>query len=129
MKPGLPVIVSLMLAFPAMVLAAENIEPPPSVAKPQAGKQKAVKQSDVPSLPEELENDSRNLPEPEVRIIKRKDATIEEYRVKGKIRYIKIRPVKGPAYYMFDSNGDGQVDTREDDLANPPINRWILMEW
>ncbi len=81
-----------------------------------------------PPLPEEPQQ-STEIPEPEVNIIHRKDRTIEEYRVNGVLRYIKITPSHGPAYYMIDTNGDGFVDQRFDDLENPPTNQWILMEW
>ncbi|MGD8483784.1 MAG: DUF2782 domain-containing protein [Thioalkalispiraceae bacterium] len=80
-----------------------------------------------PPLPDEMVDDE--LPEPEVTIIHRKEAVIEEYRVNGQLRYAKITPTKGPAYYMIDTDGDGQLDKRKDNLDNPPINQWILKRW
>lgn len=82
----------------------------------------------LPTLPDEA-SDSRNIPQPEVRIIRKKEAVIEEYRVNGRLRFVKITPSVGKPYYMVDTNGDGVLETREDDLANPPINQWILLEW
>lgn len=82
----------------------------------------------IPTLPEE-ESDSRNIPQPEVRIIRNKDAVIEEYRVNGQLRFIKITPSVGKPYYMIDTDGDGVLETRNDNFANPPINQWILLEW
>lgn len=82
-----------------------------------------------PPPPEVLEEEGKHLPEPEVTIIKRKGATIEEYRVNGQLRYAKITPASGPAYYMVDTDGDGQLDTRNDNLSNPPIQQWILWKW
>ncbi|HEB55588.1 MAG TPA: DUF2782 domain-containing protein [Gammaproteobacteria bacterium] len=81
-----------------------------------------------PPLPKEPQK-STDIPEPEVKIIHRKDRTVEEYRVNGVLRYIKIIPSYGPAYYMVDTNGDGTLDQRFDDLENPPINQWILLQW
>ncbi len=81
-----------------------------------------------PPLPEEPQK-STNIPEPQVNIIHRKDRTIEEYRVNGVLRYIKITPSYGPPYYMIDTNGDGFVDQRFDDLENPYNNQWILLQW
>ena len=43
----------------------------------------------IPTLPDE-EDDSRNIPQPEVRIIRKKDAVIEEYRVNGHLRLLKL---------------------------------------
>ena len=82
----------------------------------------------IPSLPDEAE-DSRNIPQPEVRIIRKKNAVIEEYRVNGHLRFIKITPSVGSPYYMVDTDGDGVLETRNDNFANPPINQWILLEW
>lgn len=82
----------------------------------------------IPTLPDEAD-DSRNIPQPEVRIIRKKDAVIEEYRVNGHLRFIKITPSVGSPYYMVDTDGDGVLETRNDNFANPPINQWILLEW
>jgi len=80
-----------------------------------------------PPLPEESTGD--NLPEPEVNIIQRDDRTVEEYRVNGQLRYIKVIPKKGKPYYFVDTNGDGALDQQFDSLENPPINQWILWSW
>ncbi len=84
---------------------------------------------EVPPPPPELLEGDKHLPEPEVTIIQRKDAIVEEYRVNGQLRYAKITPVKGPAYYMVDTDGDGLLETRHDDLRNPPVQQWILFKW
>ena len=84
--------------------------------------------SNIPTLPDETD-DSRNIPQPDVRIIRKKDAVIEEYRVNGLLRFIKITPSIGSPYYMVDTDGDGVLETKEDDFANPPINQWLLLEW
>ena len=119
-----------LIVFSSMVMAADNVPPPPSMDKSKTNTtvNNKTKREKIPVLPNEAD-DSRNIPQPEVRIIKKKDTVIEEYRVNGKIRYIKITPRSGPAYYMVDKDGDGVVETRENDLDNPPINQWILLEW
>ncbi|MBI3560920.1 MAG: DUF2782 domain-containing protein [Gammaproteobacteria bacterium] len=102
--------------------------PPPSLEAPNTDK--IAPEPDVvvpPDLPKE--SDSREPPKPEVNIIHREDATVEEYRVGGKLRYAKIIPKHGKPYYMVDTDGDGTLDTRYNDLENPPVNQWILMEW
>ena len=90
----------------------------------------AVSHADVPPPPplDEIRS-SEDIPEPEVVIIHKEEVIIEEYRVRGQLRYAKIIPAKGVPYYMFDSDGDGILDTRHDDLDNPPINQWILFRW
>ena len=99
-------LLSLILILPLTLSAQEDPAPPPP-------------------LPE----DNTGLPEPEVTIVRKKDAVIEEYRINGQLRYAKIKPTKGPAYYMIDTDGDGLLDKRDDNLDNPPINQWILLRW
>jgi len=75
-------------------------------------------------------DDSRNIPEPEVNIIHRKDTTIEEYRINGRLRYVKITPRVGKPYYLVDKDGDGELESRHTDLDGiPPIAEWILLKW
>ncbi len=81
-----------------------------------------------PPLPEELEG-YEDVPQPEVTIIQREDRTIEEVRINGQLRYVKVTPNKGVPYYFIDTDGDGAVDTRKNDLDNPTINQWILKRW
>jgi hypothetical protein len=43
---------------------------------------------------------------------------------------IKVVPQVGPAYYMLDTNGDGKMDVKKNDLdKNTDINQWLLFEW
>ena len=100
------VLLSLMLFLPFTLSAQDNQAPPPP-------------------LPE----DNTGLPEPEVTIVHKKDSVIEEYRINGQLRYAKIKPSKGPAYYMIDTDGDGILDKRDNNLDNPPINQWIPLRW
>lgn len=119
-----------LVIFSHVLFAADNIPPPPSLNK--AEENFTVKKNQVaPTLPVETDkaDDSRNIPQPEVRIIRKKDTVIEEYRVNGRLRFIKITPSVGPPYYMVDTDGDGILETREDNFSNPPINQWILLEW
>lgn len=117
-----------LFVFSTLTFAVDDI--PPSLNK----EEKAFTTTNTsnneapPSLPDEAD-DSRNIPQPEVRIIRKKDVVIEEYRVNGHLRFIKITPSIGNPYYMVDTDGDGVLETREDNFSNPPINQWILLEW
>lgn len=51
---------------------------------------------------------------------------ITQYRVSGKLRAVKVQPARGPAYYLFDRNGDGIVD---EEGGNPPQTYFKLFEW
>ncbi len=81
-----------------------------------------------PPLPDELEGYG-NIPQPEVTIIHEEDRVIEEVRISGELRYIKVTPKSGPPYYFIDTDGDGQLETRRNELDNPTINQWILKRW
>ena len=88
----------------------------------------AADEAPPPPLPEELQN-YEDVPQPEVTIIRREDRIIEEVRMNGQLRYIKVTPNKGAPYYFIDTDGDGNVDTRKHELDNPTINQWILKRW
>lgn len=66
---------------------------------------------------------------PEVTIIERDDATIYEYRINGQVYMVRVQPVAGPPYYLVDSDGDGQLDVRDNRAWNNSINQWLLFEW
>jgi len=56
--------------------------------------------------------------------------TVEEYRVNGQLRQIKVRPRGRPAYVLPDFNSDGSLDTRSDDFSTPlSIPHWTLSRW
>jgi hypothetical protein len=68
--------------------------------------------------------------EPEVTIIRRDDAIIEEYRVGGQLYMIKVTPRKGIPYYLVDTDGDGRLDSRRSELAEDlMIPSWTLFRW
>lgn len=86
---------------------------------------------DAPQPPAQVESTQPDqaMPEDQVTIIQKKDTLIEEHRVNGQLRYAKITPSRGKPYYLYDSTGDGILDSRDNDLDNPPIQRWILFRW
>ncbi|MGY0557686.1 MULTISPECIES: DUF2782 domain-containing protein [unclassified Lysobacter] len=50
---------------------------------------------------------------------------IEEYRVAGQLKVIKVTPARGPTYYLRDENDDGKPD---DGSPVSPVY-WELFEW
>jgi len=69
--------------------------------------------------------------EPSVVITEKEGERIEEYSQDGRVYMVKITPVKGPAYYYLDEDGDGQLELRESDRAHGPVRPvyWKLKEW
>ena len=51
---------------------------------------------------------------------------VTEYRVDGMVRVIKVQPPRGPAYYLYDRNGE-IVSTRAGD--DSPQVYFRLFEW
>lgn len=68
--------------------------------------------------------------EPEITIVQQGENRIEEYRINGKLYMIKVVPKKGFPYYLMDNDGDGQLETRRNDL-DPDIivPRWTLFRF
>jgi len=68
--------------------------------------------------------------EPEVTITQHEGEMIEEYRVNNELYMIKVIPRKGYAYYLVDTDGDGRLDTRRNDLVEDVlIPQWILLRF
>lgn len=92
----------------------------------------ALAADDAPPPPGQVEDSiapNPSAPEDKVTIVQKKGTRIEEHRINGQLRYAKIIPKNAPPYYLYDSNGDGVLDSRSNDLDNPPIQRWILFRW
>ena len=68
--------------------------------------------------------------EPDVTIIQRGPERVEEFRMNNRVYMIKITPAKGYPYYLVDSNGDGNFDTRRTGLdPKVVIPQWVLFHW
>lgn len=67
---------------------------------------------------------------PDITIIRKGKKVIQEFRRNGILYMVKIVPQIGPAYYLIDTNGDGNMDVRGNDLDSAnKINQWKLFEW
>jgi len=79
-----------------------------------------------PPAPPQVEGDSL---EPEVTISQTEERTTYEYSINGRRYMVKIVPAKGPAYYLLDLDGDGEMDTQEDNPADLVVPQWVLFRW
>ncbi len=82
-----------------------------------------------PPMPEQVQ--SGEALEPDVRIVRKENATVTEYRVNGRTSAIKVQPDGNlPAYYLYDTDGDGRLDRRmsryDPDLLIP---NWVIFSW
>lgn len=81
-----------------------------------------------PELPDPIQ--SGQAIEPQVTIIRKDDAIIEEYRLDGRHYMTKITPAAGPAYYLVDRDGDGQMETRMSEIYDDfSVPQWVLFSW
>jgi len=104
-------------------------QPPPPGSRANAGEEVGEDEPPAPPvLPEPMK--SGEAIEPEVTIRQREDATVEEYRINGRMYMVKVIPRRGKPYYLIDRDGDGQLETRMSDLYDDPVvPQWILFSW
>lgn len=107
---------------PAAPAAVEDAAPP----------DEAVAAPEPPEIPEAVQSGQPlDTPlEPEVTIIQREQETVQEYRINGQLYMVKITPNVGKPYYLIDSDGDGSLETRGNDIvAESSVPQWVLFSW
>lgn len=116
-------IVLLAVALPAAA-QEQKLEPVPDAAPQIDNKPPAVIKGDegAPAA-EDLE--------PEVTIREGEGGqTIEEYRIRGKLYMVRIKPQNAPAYYLVDRDGDGMFEERVPGGMTPiAVPQWVIVEW
>jgi Protein of unknown function (DUF2782) len=77
------------------------------------------------------DNNASSVPqEPDVTIIQRGHERVEEFSMNNRVYMIKITPAKGYPYYLVDTDGDGNFDTRRPQLTSKfVIPQWVLLHW
>ena len=105
-------VILIWLFFPGIIFAEDDPVPFP----------------EPPDLPPPLES-GENL-DPDITIIRQGEKTIQEYRINGQLYMIKIVPDAGPPYYLLDTDGDGNMDTRRSDLEKAVrVPQWVIFSW
>ena len=107
------ILVSITLLAASLAVMAEPpvLEPLPSPSLPQTG-----------PAGEDME--------PEVKIIKKDSATIEEYRMNGVLYMVKITPGMGLPYYLIDGDGDGYLESRYNNIEpGMMVPQWMIYRW
>ena len=100
-----------------------NVAPPalPAVAEPSA-------QAKSPPAPLE-EYRGGTDEEPQITIIRKDTETVEEVRVGGALRYVRVTPRIGRPYYLVPTS-NGQNFTRQDSLGSGlSVPMWLLFSW
>lgn len=116
-----------MRIFPAVLLPVTLLAAALVVAEDRAELQNVPEAAPEPPPPME---DGQAL-EPEVTIVRRKDAIVEEHRINGRLYQVKVIPKYGKPYYLVDQDGDGRLESRISNLAdqNYIIPQWVIFSW
>ncbi|HHJ81120.1 MAG TPA: DUF2782 domain-containing protein [Candidatus Tenderia electrophaga] len=68
--------------------------------------------------------------EPEVVITPKEQGRVREYRNNGRLYMIEVIPAKGAPYYLIDSDGDGLLERRQNELGPDfMIPKWSILRW
>ncbi|MDD5037272.1 MAG: DUF2782 domain-containing protein [Methylococcaceae bacterium] len=114
----MPRILALLLTFVTAQVWALGEEPAPAL----------IPIPEQPDLPPPTE--SGQPMEPDITIIRRDKELIEEYRVNNRLYMVKIKPSVGPPYYLLDTDGDGKMDLRRNELEKGmQVPQWVLFSW
>ncbi len=125
MRPSLSLSLLLLVATP---LAAEEVPPPPSIVEAEHPGARGD------ALPGDLPEEARRIIEeaeqqPQVTITDRGQSQVEEFRIGGQLFMLRITPPHGHPYYLIDSNGDGELETRRNPHDDPPVAQWPILKW
>jgi len=130
-------LVSFIVAFGIGVVTAQaaDAQKTPAVRQPAPTPAPATV-PEPPPMPEQYspspaapEGEAPSVEvEPEVRIVTKGDAIHEEYRIHGQLYMIKVKPAKGPVYYLIDPEGRGQF-RRSDFEPSVAPPQWVLKRW
>jgi hypothetical protein len=116
----------LTLALASGVHAQPSPPPPPAQPPPVVVPPPPSIPPAPPSIPYSAGDPEL---EPQITIIQRETETVEEVRVGGQLRYVKVTPRIGLPYFLV-PNGNGQTFIRRDSLdtgLSTPM--WLLFSW
>lgn len=54
---------------------------------------------------------------------------VEEYRQGGRIFMVRVTPVRGKPYYLYDDDRNGRLDRTDADKASVSPVYWTIYEW
>ena len=120
----------LALLLPCVALAqTETLPPPERSPEPSTTLVDDRENRDAP-IPEKIQEPPPPdaAPTVSIRTDDRSGDVVEEYRQNGRIYMVKVKPLKGPAYSLIDTNGDGRLDETDGEGPVRPVY-WTLYEW
>ncbi|WP_220338301.1 DUF2782 domain-containing protein [Wenzhouxiangella sediminis] len=107
----------LLMAWPALA----QDDPPPSDAPPPP----PIREP----LPPKVQDPDEQI-QPQVVIRREEDRIVEEYSSGGAVYMIRVTPIEGgPSYYLIDTDGDGELESRHDGMDPVKPAYWKIAEW
>ena len=95
-----------------------------------AGQAEDTTREDLLAPPPPPKIQSGEVLEPEVTIFETDREKVEQYSINGRVYAVKIKPKGGPAYYLIDKDGDGELESRRNDIERGlNVPQWILFSW
>ena len=68
--------------------------------------------------------------EPQVTIIRRENETVEEVRIGGELRFVRVTPLHGKPYFLVPDGNGGQFIRRNTlDTTAVKVPMWMLLSW
>jgi hypothetical protein len=117
-RPLIRTAAAVALASAWIVAATAQVAPPPPPPPPGP---------DYGTRPGSAASDA-DL-EPQVTIIRRETETIEEVRIGGEIKFVKVTPRHGVPYYLV-PDGNGRNFVKRDSLdTSLKVPMWVLFSW
>lgn len=102
---------TLLFSFSSISVAETTTDTEEEKVKPDADK----------------ENELENV---DINIIKQGDKIIETYSTNGVVYKVKITPSSGPAYYLYDTDGNGSLETISNKvMRETSVQQWKIFEW
>ena len=121
--PSLSIVLALALAAaPETPVPAEAPAPAEASAKAQAPAEAPIPKK-IPSPVSE-----ETAPTVTIRSSENGDV-VEEYRQGGRIFMVRITPVRGKPYYLYDDDRNGRMDRTDADKASVSPVYWTIYEW
>ena len=116
-------------SFPALFAVVAILAAPPCIAQAPAPPPlpPPTASTTPPPPPLDLANDAEL--EPQVTIIRRENDVLEEVRIQGELRFVKVTPRNGRPYYLIPDAG-GHAFLRRDSLdISLKVPMWVLFSF
>jgi Protein of unknown function (DUF2782) len=109
--------IALSLGLAAATSTAQVPPPPPPPPGPDVATRPAGQVAGDPEL------------EPQVTIVRRENETVEEVRIGGELKFVKVTPRHGRPYYLI-PEGNGATFIRRNSLdTSLSVPQWVLFSW